>query len=714
MGKTVNLLHLSDLHFGMEATSKTPQSAVDRRNLTLKELTQALKGIVDSEWRPDVVAITGDIAWAGKADDYKVAAEWINDTLLPTLKLGPERMVICPGNHDIDRFRTIGIDPPSSQKKADEWLKLENLENFERPFNQYTLFCRDKIKVPAPKIGDQKNYLTGVVELNDLCFVVLNSAWFCRRGDQDQSRLWLGKPLLETLAARDQLIDKDQYDQPSTPITIALFHHPHELLNIKETWTFNYGQKNTVKFLYERVHLILNGHFHARPDPPDRPLDAAWRVIGGASYENRPYQNHFSILKIDTEKRAFCRQAFEYDPGREQWLPFFEDDAKKWRNLKKSTGEAPPVPVVKSEYDDEITAYLEKAETLHANLPVAGFATQLKVPIDVEEIYIPLRAMVDLGGVERECFADAAEADKLLRDCRDEISLPQAFEQFEGRRRRGIVILGDPGAGKTTHLKRLLLGCIRRGPEAMGLPEGMVPVFLPLRELNDLEAGLDAFIESQLDNRFLQTPDGFGRRLLERGNLLFLFDGLDEVAELSQREAVTKWITAAVRSLRPNCRYVVTSRYAGYSPSVHLNEDFLEMHIRPLTGDQMADFIHNWYGVVEKELGKDPEQSAEIADQKAEALITRLKDPDFRARRVFELSRNPLLLTNICLVHRHRGALPQKRARLYEECIDVLLEHWRGAKGLPIGLTAQEGRRALQPAAYWLHGEEGPHPRVRR
>jgi formylglycine-generating enzyme required for sulfatase activity len=138
-----------------------------------------------------------------------------------------------------------------------------------------------------------------------------------------------------------------------------------------------------------------------------------------------------------------------------------------------------------------------------------------------------------------------------------------------------------------------------------------------------------------------------------------------------------------------------------------LGADFLEMHIRPLSEDQVERFVQNWYRIVERGLAKDPDQADGVAREKAENLIQRLKEPDFRARRVFELTRNPLLLTNICLVHRHRGALPRKRARLYEECIDVLLEHWRGAKGLKAGVTAQEGRRALQPAALWLHSQEG-------
>ncbi|MCP4667442.1 MAG: hypothetical protein GY849_13855, partial [Deltaproteobacteria bacterium] len=176
--------------------------------------------------------------------------------------------------------------------------------------------------------------------------------------------------------------------------------------------------------------------------------------------------------------------------------------------------------------------------------------------------------------------------------------------------------------------------------------------------------------------------------------------------DLEQREKVAKWIVEAL-DVHSTCRFVVTCRFAGYSPTVRLSEKFLEMHIRPFTSDQAGRFIRNWYKIVEKGLAKDPEQAEGIAAEKADDLIKHLKEPDFRARRVFELTRNPLLLTNICLVHRHRGSLPRKRARLYEECIDVLLEHWRTAKGLGVDITARAGRKALQPAALWLHGEKG-------
>jgi predicted NACHT family NTPase len=107
--------------------------------------------------------------------------------------------------------------------------------------------------------------------------------------------------------------------------------------------------------------------------------------------------------------------------------------------------------------------------------------------------------------------------------------------------------------------------------------------------------------QDQLRNPHLQTPAGFGERLLQRGNLLFLLDGLDEVAALAQREQVARWIVDGWRA-HPTCRFVVTSRFAGYSPTVRLSADSLEMHIRPFTAEQAERFIHNWYAVVEERL----------------------------------------------------------------------------------------------------------------
>lgn len=467
-----------------------------------------------------------------------------------------------------------------------------------------------------------------------------------------------------------------------------------------------------------------------------------WEPDGKKSITEMEYDAAKERLMFQLDSSLPVNPEKDFDPGPERWDKQKKLDAFKqrfsadqmpahftettlgskvllslieWRDARERKTAPQPEPPKREDdpqpdpgLQKEIQAYLKKAETYHETLPVAGFVTQLKVPIDIEEIVVPLRAMLDLRGIADENFADAAHAEKCLagRDCGLEIPVIEAFRQAEMRRQRGLVILGDPGSGKTTHLKRLLLWVVRKGPETLGLPEGMLPVFLPLRELNRPDRGLDKFIQDQLAGAHLKTSEGFGARLLERGNLLFLLDGLDEVPDLARREEVAQWIADACRA-HGSCRFVVTCRFAGYSPTVRLPEMFLEMHLRPLDTDQVARFVHNWYRIVEKGLARDPEQAGGIAAEKADDLISRLQESDFRARRVFELTRNPLLLTNICLVHRHRGGLPHRRARLYEECIDVLLEHWRGAKKIRSSVTAQAGRRALQPAALWLHSEEG-------
>ena len=168
MAGKVNILHLSDLHFGMEPTEKIASTAVDQRNLTLEELTKTLAAL-DEKWRPDLVAVSGDIGWKGIKADYDQALSWFRDHLLPSIKLAPQSVVICPGNHDIDRNKTIGMKPPDTAKDADDWLKLELLENFSRPFEAFVGFCED-LGISPVEIGDQSGYLTGKTEKNGLRF----------------------------------------------------------------------------------------------------------------------------------------------------------------------------------------------------------------------------------------------------------------------------------------------------------------------------------------------------------------------------------------------------------------------------------------------------------------------------------------------------------------------------------------------------------------
>ena len=383
-----------------------------------------------------------------------------------------------------------------------------------------------------------------------------------------------------------------------------------------------------------------------------------------------------------------------------------------WRERRE--GKRPPDARVAAKappLELELRRYGEEALKSHGTILLSGFKTKLRVPIDLEELYVPLQATSDLRGHGEAAFADAKHAKEKLKGGQ-EASLMEAFRLAAKVKRRGLVILGEPGSGKTTHLKRLLICCLKEGAEKLGLPAGMVPVLLPLRGLEDPDREtVEHFIERHL-NEQVGLSGEFGSKLLGRGNLLLLFDGLDEVANPERREKVARWVERVLRA-HSRCWPVVTCRFAGYGEQgqgrseVRLSAEFLEMHVQPLRQEQAEEFVHKWYRLVESGLDPDHVAAMRLAEERAGALIATLKTGDLRTARVAEMVGNPLLLANLCLVHRDHGRLPEDRRRLYDECVDVLLERWRERQGPLVNVKVDQAKRALQPVAEWLHQEEG-------
>jgi formylglycine-generating enzyme required for sulfatase activity len=355
--------------------------------------------------------------------------------------------------------------------------------------------------------------------------------------------------------------------------------------------------------------------------------------------------------------------------------------------------------------DSELATYLEQLVGEHQSIELAGFETRVRVPIRLEDLYVPVQASLDLavsGGFE---FGDAGESESALRDRAVKVSLAEAFGRARKHARQGLVLLGDPGSGKTTQLKRLLLSLAKHGPESLELPAGTTPIWLPLRELPRAKGDLLELLRLRLDDCAPRLESGFAQRLLKRGQLLFLVDGLDEVPVAKDRERVARAIEKLLEQY-PKSFAAVSCRYAGYKAKARLGAQFLELHLHPFTREQSEEFIQRWFELVETSLAGDVIAARRKARERAEELVEHLRRPEFRSQRILEMTRNPLLLTAVCLVHRDRARLPERRAALYEECVKVLLELWRDSKKLHNGLDAERARRVLQPMALYLHERE--------
>ncbi len=357
--------------------------------------------------------------------------------------------------------------------------------------------------------------------------------------------------------------------------------------------------------------------------------------------------------------------------------------------------------------DPDLVHYLERLRAAHRDLPIAGFATRVRLPIRLESVYVPLRARVMHHAMESEHKKGGTLRDPAFAECEDrEVPFDAALSLAQEHGLRGAVVLGDPGTGKTTLLKHFVLA----GPARLGLPAETVPVLLELRRLADPGTGLLPALTGAIE-RIAPGLDAaaFAKRLLRRDHLLVLVDGLDEIADAAQRAEVSRWLEeAAVTSLKDSI-FVVTSRYAGYKGDARLTGRFLELHVRDLTEAEARRFLQDWYGAVEAqaELGRAPEVAERLATEAADDLALRIFTADDpRTVSLRDLATNPLLLQILCLVHRDRKHLPERRVDLYGDCCAVLLELWRRAKGMPVVLTASQSLKLLQPLAWWLHTQD--------
>ncbi|NQX61056.1 metallophosphoesterase [Paenibacillus qinlingensis] len=335
MSKSINILHLSDLHFGMELSTSNSH-AIALRKTALGKLISTLEEIEETA-KPDVVVISGDITWQGKQNGFDEAEVWIK-SLLEQLNLTTKELVLCPGNHDLERNKAIGSNPPQSSDEADKWLIPENLEHFSGPFNKYIEFC-NKMSIPSVTLNNYSNFLVGQRELLGINFLVMNSSWFCR-GKEDIRNLWLGLPLLEIMDANEQINEVSNIINGNT--TIAIVHHPESWLNDAEQNSYH-NRPNTYRYLSERSHIILSGHVHGAIERPTKAYDQAYVITGGASYAGVRYRNNFSIIQIEKEKKECVQIPFEYDPRDSSWnrkknIGFFLTNCKesKTENIKKT------------------------------------------------------------------------------------------------------------------------------------------------------------------------------------------------------------------------------------------------------------------------------------------------------------------------------------------------------------------------------------------
>ncbi len=213
-----------------------------------------------------------------------------------------------------------------------------------------------------------------------------------------------------------------------------------------------------------------------------------------------------------------------------------------------------------------------------------GVADRVPLRLPLRELFVPLLARPELPAGDtwdlearmagrRLSEKDAERLGRRLGEPRKVLELV--------REHPGLVILGDPGSGKTTFLKYLALTFAAGDGSVLGLGERL-PVLVPLsgyaNALAASEVRLDDFVRGYIDSR--GADPALGALLdaeLRAGRALLLLDGLDEVREAPLRQTVVRAVADFFSFHRAaGNKFVLTSRIVGYREVRTVSEGLAE------------------------------------------------------------------------------------------------------------------------------------------
>jgi len=716
----ITWLHLSDLHF-----RKGEQQTWNRDIVLRTLLDDVCEQIASEGLRPDFVAVSGDVAFSGAPEEYALAGQFL-DELLKVTGLPKTRLFVVPGNHDVDRSAiTRGAAAIASsldnRQLLDELLTTDaDRRLIFRKFSHYADFVNGYFGEQLP-FDDECYFHVKFPGMTNMHVAVLglNSAWLSA-GDEDRGRLALGER--QVRQALEASRDAD--------MRIVLLHHPFE-------WLREFDRDDCEALLMDGCDFILHGHLHRTGLLSLKTPDAgAMLIAAGACYETREYPNGYNWARLDLTTGQGTIYLRTYSDRRGG---FWTKDAQTYKNVpngefafvlpqSQQKTKAPRVKVHAPLVDSTKleASYLRRIQTTCNALPLAVIDPRAvertrQQTMDLVRVYVALNTQTPVPVEEEERKAKSGRKPRAERpEGTRETRLLSALEA--ATRERQMVLLGDPGSGKSTFANYLALCLASARLENLGETSAvpgdkwlahlgptwthgaLLPLQIILRHFaksnscDGTAAGLWDFIVQTLEAQQLDDFAPFLHQKLHDGGVLVLLDGLDEVADPAKWKAVRDAVAAFAATHVTN-RFLVTCRGYAYQDARWQLDRFPVFTLAPFTPEQSDAFIGCWYNEVCR-LGWKTEGEAQ-------ELTRRLQEATRRGD-LAPLAKNPLQLAMMASLHFSWGRLPDDRVELYQEMVRLLLVRWQEARlGEETGVTqlvrAGELESALERVAFVAH-----------
>ena len=678
--KNMRWFHISDIHFGYDSATV---------NTMRKKLLAKAKQIK----QVDCLFITGDLRY-GKNERSSYPPEtlrFVRD-LQSALNVKPEDTFIVPGNHDVNRgdgaLKAIIEAEANSYSTINGKIGTDTLSFIKTKRAPFLDLYREICNRNEP----DWHYCHVKNGFNIIC---LNTAILCGRDNED-GNLIVGSELINKLA---ESID-------SNLPGIVLAHHDFDALRQEEQQNLEIALKEMGAVLY------LCGHKHVALSHLQNTFRANQNLrvfLCGTSMDKDPIMSQtdmdFFVGEIDNAGSNGYVQAFKWYPRSSHWAQDVEfslpqDYATDGIYYFPQDTRPKTETLLRKDVLERYRQYIQGQ---------CGEIEQNGLPMNEEDIlrryalrriFVPLAFQSQISQEDDDAIsAPKAPSTRIFKTDSEPIPLSSLIPNSDCFR---MVILSDPGGGKTTLLKWIsLVYCFPDEYDSNDshLPKReLFPIWLRCRDISE---GSRPTVWNTIQNIALRgewLPNGSDAgdfialvsHHITRGTLLLLIDGLDEIGNDADREYFVEQLRAFADNY-PTVNILVSSRPTGFSiVSQGMFQEFDRYTIAPLKKEDISSLCVKWNIVVKGD--------SEEAKRDALKLAKRITDNE----RIFRLASNPLLLTTLLLVERRVGRLPTKRADLYEEAIQVLLETWnrRGHEHQPIDLD--EARYQLAYIAFHM------------
>jgi predicted MPP superfamily phosphohydrolase len=252
------IVHLSDLHFG----------TVDRAGDLYVQLLLDVNNEPDIR-AVDVLVISGDVVNKCSEQGYTYAKDFLG-RIAEQFTLTPEKIVVAPGNHDVDRKKSERaytvkrrkdvqgpIDEDHYIDKEGDYVEEKDEATYRKRFAPFQSFYADA------GLGDYSAEYSRQVTWREypdqkVLIVGLNSAW-----KLDHHYTWRSHLEAEAL---NQVIEKAMKpDYQPDWLKIAVWHHPIRLRHEKDTdWNESWIRDDGImdRLASAGFSMILHGHAH--------------------------------------------------------------------------------------------------------------------------------------------------------------------------------------------------------------------------------------------------------------------------------------------------------------------------------------------------------------------------------------------------------------------------------------------------------------------